>query len=227
MLGVAIAVLCGLISIAGGRVAPPPPGGGDSYFSEFTATENPISEGGMWINGGTTGLDWNNVRTANGAAYGTTLIPEGYADNWAVLTNHTISVDHEVEVVIYRPDLGYSGTNELELLLRASIEPHEARGYEVLVGYAGLASDIVRWNGDPGDFTPLGWSGTGFSSMTDGDVVRAKIVGSTITVYQNDVQVMTVTDSTWSDGSPGMGFFLRAGELDKWGMKSWSAQDAT
>jgi hypothetical protein len=34
-----------------------------SYSTTFPLTENPISEGGSWTNGGATGLDWANVQT--------------------------------------------------------------------------------------------------------------------------------------------------------------------
>jgi len=39
------------------------------YITSFPLTENPISEGGKWINGLTTGLDWSDVRTVSGIAY--------------------------------------------------------------------------------------------------------------------------------------------------------------
>ena len=37
----------------------------------------------------------------------------------------------------------------------------------------------------------------------------AKIVGSTITCYINDVQIAQASDSTWTTGQPGIGFFRR------------------
>jgi hypothetical protein len=39
-------------------------------MTNFPLTEDPISEGGNWIGGGTTGLDWNNVQTTPGFANG-------------------------------------------------------------------------------------------------------------------------------------------------------------
>ena len=41
-----------------------------SYTTNFPLTKNPISEGGRWVNGFTTGLDWNNVFTTPGFAGG-------------------------------------------------------------------------------------------------------------------------------------------------------------
>ena len=48
--------------------------GGHYYTTNFAsppAPENPISEGGNWINGGATGLEWGNVQTSAGLAFGT------------------------------------------------------------------------------------------------------------------------------------------------------------
>jgi hypothetical protein len=48
-------------------------GGGinGSYSTTFPLTENPISEGGSWTNGGATGLGWANVQTTPGLSFGT------------------------------------------------------------------------------------------------------------------------------------------------------------
>ena len=40
-------------------------------------------------------------------------------------------------------------------------------------------------------------------------MVSASIVGDLITVYVNGVQLMQVTDDSFSSGSPGMGFYLQ------------------
>src|ERR1700732_4203676 len=52
-------------------------GGGSSipasagrYDTTFEGSEDPISEGGNWINGGTVGLDWTNVSKSGGIAIG-------------------------------------------------------------------------------------------------------------------------------------------------------------
>ena len=54
------------------------------YATDFNLTENPISEGGNWINGGITGLDGHNVQTSDGYAYGTPASVM-YSDPTAVL----------------------------------------------------------------------------------------------------------------------------------------------
>jgi hypothetical protein len=55
-----------------------------TYTTSFPLTEYPISEGGNWLNGGTTGLDWHDFKSANNSAFG----PNGfnYADATAILT---------------------------------------------------------------------------------------------------------------------------------------------
>jgi len=55
-----------------------------SYSTRFEHDEDPISEGGKWINGGQDGLDWYNVITKNGAAYGA-MSREAYTDPTALL----------------------------------------------------------------------------------------------------------------------------------------------
>src|SRR5437867_1620505 len=58
------------VSAAGGTSAVTNCPVGQTYSTDFAGTENPLSEGGAWTNGGATGGDWQNVRKSNGAAYG-------------------------------------------------------------------------------------------------------------------------------------------------------------
>jgi hypothetical protein len=60
----------------------------NSYSTTFPLTENPISEGESWTNGGATGLGWANVQTTPGLSFGTGPVNAGtylYADPIAVL----------------------------------------------------------------------------------------------------------------------------------------------
>ena len=41
-----------------------------SYRTRFTTDEDPISEGGMWVNGQREGIDWADIVVGNGVAYG-------------------------------------------------------------------------------------------------------------------------------------------------------------
>ena len=58
-----------------------------TYTTNFPLIENPISEGGHWINGLTNGIDWADVATTPGRAFGTqTVISPNYGDSTALLT---------------------------------------------------------------------------------------------------------------------------------------------
>ncbi len=183
--------------------------GGKPYTTNFSGTENPISEGGVWVNGGTDGLDWQDVAKDQGIAYGTGL-SAGYDDCIAHLTG--FAADQYAEATLHVAS-GYTppDSHEIELLLRFEITAHSARGYEINNGWNGAYSQIVRWNGALNDFTYLTTNGPGFGALVEGDVIRAEAVGSKITVYKNGSEVMQATDSTWSDGNPGMAFFIRPG----------------
>jgi hypothetical protein len=131
-----------------------------------------------------------------------------YNDSTALLTG-VWAPNQVAEAQVHSTNQDDSIFEEVELRLRSTLGPHRAIGYEVLFrcsksprAYAG----IVRWNGAYGDFTELK-SATGAQfGVTDGDTVRATIVGSTITAYINDVQVLQVSDDTYKSGNPGMGF---------------------
>ena len=57
------------------------------YTSHFAVAENPISESGVWAQGGhSTGVDWSDVRTANQLAFGTQTGADGYNDSIALLS---------------------------------------------------------------------------------------------------------------------------------------------
>ena len=70
----------------------------------------------------------------------------------------------------------------------------------------------MRWNGPVGDFTYLVNTSGAQYGVTEGDVVKATIVGNVITAYLNGVQVGTATDATYTTGSPGMGMNLETGD---------------
>src|SRR5258706_10356606 len=46
------------------------PGVKRSYSTRFARDENPMSEGDLWLNGKTDGIDWADVITKDGRAYG-------------------------------------------------------------------------------------------------------------------------------------------------------------
>ncbi|MGA2515980.1 MAG: InlB B-repeat-containing protein [Thermodesulfobacteriota bacterium] len=203
----------------------------NTYTTTFPLTENPISESGMWINGGTVGLDWCNVQTNGGSpglAYGTETGSINYNDSTALLTG-TWGPNQTVTATVYTTITGNSNYEEVELRVRSSLSAHNCTGYEInfSVNPSNPYVQIVRWNGALGDFTEL--NGTGSSGAKNGDVILATISGSTITAYINGTAVLSATDSTYSTGSPGMGFYVQgvSGIDSQYGFTYYSATDGT
>jgi hypothetical protein len=200
------------------------------YTTSFPLTENPISENGVWINGGSMGSDWTNVRTTPGLAFGTQRGSGEFNDSIAILSGawgRNQSVTATVHTVNQQ---GGKVIEEVEILLRYAITPHSARGYEVnfrALNSNESYSEVVRWNGPLGDFTYLAKTHGEKFGISDGATVKASIIGNRITVYINDVQVTQVVDSTYRDGSPGMGFFVanRTGANQDYGFTSYTAID--
>jgi hypothetical protein len=177
---------------------------GSTYTTNFPSTENPISEGGRWINGGTTGLDWSDVSTTPGLAIGHE-VNANYSDATAILTG-TWPANQYAQATVYWNPNGNEPVPEVELRLRSAMSAHVNRGYEITFGGGYLI--IVRWNGPFQDFTYpylLELNGSQYTPKT-GDVIKATIVGNTISAYKNGVLMGTATDGTWTDGAPGMGF---------------------
>lgn len=175
-----------------------------TYSTAFPATENPISEGGNWINGGVTGLDWNNVYTSGGFAGGVGPADVAYSDPTAVVVG-SWGPNQSVSAIVFVSSATSSYFQEVELRLRTTITAHSITGYEINCAVTGSHSylQIVRWNGPLGDFTYLASSD---HSCGNGDGLAATIVGATINVFLNGELVDTVTDSTYKTGDPGIGF---------------------
>lgn len=189
----------------------------NSYTSSFAATENPIAESSRWVNGLATGLDWTNVRTTPGKAFGTQTGTVNFDDSIAILgglsswdaiqvvratvfaTNPISSADFTAH-----PDLA----QEVELLLRFSLAGHSATGYEITysVNPQNPYVQINRWNGTLGGFTLLA-TAVAPPIIGAGDQLKATICGKHICCYVNDVLVLAFDDTTYASGKPGIGFY--------------------
>jgi hypothetical protein len=203
---------------------------GSPYSTTFPLTENPISEGGNWINGLAVGLDWADVATTPGLAFGTQSGAANYNDSTAVLAGIWGPDQSALATVHTVNQQSGSIYEEVELRLRTTITPHSLTGYEFNFSCRSDGSQyvqIVRWNGALGDFTLLD-ARTG-PGLHDGDVVMATISGSTLTTYINNQPIFSVTDTTYTSGSPGIGFYLQgAGGLNSdYGFTSFSASDGS
>ena len=229
LVGLAVAVGCDQSSTSSSS-SPPRPTGARVYTTNFPLTEDPISERGNWINGKTVGLDWSNVATTPGLASGRESGGTGYDDSTALLTG--VWGPHQTVTATVHSVNQVGGTvyEEVEIRLRSSLSAHSCTGYEVIFRALKSAEsyvEIVRWNGPLGKFSYIA-RGKGVQvGITDGDVVKASIIGNVITVYINNVQLLQATDNTYSSGSPGMGFFLAGatGVNSDYGFKSFTASD--
>lgn len=210
-----------------------------TYSTTFPSAENPISEGGKWLGGATDGTVYSDVRTSVGKAYASHFITPGvndYTDDIAVLKDTVADPgpDQYAEVTIFR-DAAYTppSSHEIQIHLRASCNPAGPLylpTYEILLPWGGTFGQIVYQPGNLGGFSVLSPTGAGYSALSTGDVVRAKIVGNVITVYVNGAEAMTVSHSSITDGQPGMGFYVTAGsgaDPEKFCISSWSCGPAT
>jgi uncharacterized protein (TIGR03382 family) len=211
----------------------------DPYSTSFPATENPISEGGIWLNGGVDGVDWGNVQTDGTHAFGVSL-PSTYADPSAALKG-SWAPDQTAKAVV--KIVGANPTScchELELRLRTAITAHDIKGYEINFSVTPNSYvQIVRWNGPLANSSN---SNNGFTYIAttngpgihDGDVLIATIRGNTITVFQNGAQILQGVDTgqggvgPWtSGGAPGIGFFDSAdNNWSNFGFASFTGSDS-
>jgi hypothetical protein len=205
-----------------------------SYSTRFLNDEDPISEGGIWLNGRADGIDWANVVTENGLAHGEALalavaerrgeqgdeidVPEGDYNDPAAMLGGAWGRNQHAKAVVSSRNQTNERYHEVELLLRGTLTPHRATCYEVFFrclktdeGYA----EIVRWEGPLGAWKSL-CRKTGLEfGVQEGDVIEATIIGNEIRGYINGVEVTSATDDTHSCGGPGIGFNFGAEESAK------------
>ena len=210
--GLAARALCGVLTLALSLLTFPGDSAAAFYTTTFPAAENPISEGSNWTNGATTGVDWSDIVMTPGLAHGTQTGADGFNDSIAVL-NGVWGADQHVRAVVHTVNQSNDGSfnQEVELLLRFTVTPHSAQGYEINFSCSGENgfTEIVRWNGPFGDFTYVQQQSGSQFAVQDGDVIEATIVGNVITVFKNGVEVNRGIDDTYTSGNPGMGFFAR------------------
>jgi hypothetical protein len=186
-----------------------------TYSSNFDLTENPISEGGAWVQGGrSTGLDWTNVRTSGGIAFSTQTGSGGYDDSIALLGG--FGADQRISAVVHLATgakASATSSHEVELILRGSYTAHAQHLYECNLGYAdssgGFYAQIMRMDGAIGSFAEIDSQVSQLPTIRDGDVFTAEIIGNRINTYVNGVKILTAADSTYANGQPGIGFFWR------------------
>jgi hypothetical protein len=201
----------------------PAPAPAVTYSTTFSATESPISEGGAWTHNGTF---WTKVDTSGGLAFNTQDNSGAVDDSYAYLSG--FPPNQSASMVIHKGSP--SGFHECEILLRWLDSSSTARGYECNLAWDGGYAEIVRWEGPAGlgtsgSYTYVAPQGSGGGvTVNDGDVFSAQIVGGVITSYLNGVPLNTATDSTWTTGNPGIGFYrASAGPATDYCATSYSA----
>ena len=180
-----------------------------TYTTNFPLTENPISEGGVWSNGGQSPANvFTNIQTTAGLAFGT-MAPSNGNDNdsTALLTGLTWGPNQTASATV-KGTGNYANGMEVELRLRSAFAANSCTGYELDIAAGYIA--IVRWNGPLNNFTVLA-SNTSANWSLPGSTVKGTISGSTITVYVNGVVIAQANDSTYANGSPGIGMFISQG----------------
>jgi hypothetical protein len=232
-----------MLSVGGGRTGVAPPGGGapTTYSTSFDSAESPMSEGGKWLHGQTDATIFKDVHTSSGRAHASGFItPETYDDSWAIIKESacTVGPDQQVDATVYLEG-GFTppDTHEIQILLRGSVDgdgPNYFPLYEILFNIGSTTPQLAYQQGFMGGFLALqSEGGPGFASgVAHGDVLHAKIVGTTVTVWKNNdtANYYGGTDNRIADGQPGMGFFVRSGtgaDPTKFAWSDWACGPAT
>ena len=210
-----------------------------SYRTDFARDENPISESGLWLNGKKDGIDWADVITRAGHAYGAVTrmavsekraeqatlgagstegsLPEGDYDDPTAVLRGVWGRNQHVKARVFSKDPTNKYFQEVEIRLRSEIKPRWCSGYEVFwrclktdEGYA----EIVRWNGKVGDFTSLKKLIGAEYGVKDGDEVEAHVEGNHIRGLVNGRQMISATDDVFKTGGPGIGFNFFVGDTN-------------
>lgn len=200
------------------------------YQTAFPATEDPISQGGIWTTGLTDGLDWTDIQTTPGKMFASALdsASGGVQDGLAALKRSFAAFaakQYSEGTIFLTPGYNPANGHETEVLCNFKITAHSATGYELYLGTGGTHT-LVRWNGPFGDFTPLASNNVStFTVPVDGDVIRIEhLLDGTLNCYQNGILRTTFNDTTFFDGNPGFGNNPVPGSgtlLNGYGLKFW------
>jgi hypothetical protein len=130
--------------------------------------------------------------------------------------------------IVVNDAAGGSVFEEVELRLRTSISAYLITGYEINASVntnpGMFYVTIVRWDGPLGSWTQIGGA---TYHVQNGDLFKATVVGNVITAYVNGVPLCQATDSTYTNGSPGIGFYLasQTGLNANYGLSNFTATD--
>jgi hypothetical protein len=209
-----------------------------SYSTRFQQDEDPVSEGGIWLNGARDGIDWADIVVRNGVAYGAVTrmqaaerraeqgnlasadagdAPEGDYDDPTALLAGAWGKNQHARGRVFSRNQTEEYFQEVEIRLRSTLTPHRCSGYEIFwrcLKTENAYAEIVRWNGKVGDFTSLQKLSGPQYGVQDGDIVEAIISGDVIRGIVNGVEVISATDNAFGSGSPGIGFNFGVGNTN-------------
>ena len=208
----------------------------EDYETDFPDTENPLSQGGIWLGGDQGGaMPFENMRTTPGRCFGTVLIEPGdiYNDSLGHINPafREYSADQFVEGQIFW-DTGYSpvSTHEALLGLRAKSSvagPSFYEYYELLFNPGSQGMQLFWQDGTMGGYHEVTLSGPGFfEGVQNGSWLRGEVVGSAFSIYMwNGAEWdlgFTGADSNNTYGQPGLGAFARVGSGMDYARFCWS-----
>ena len=117
-----------------------------SYRTRFQRDEDPISEGGIWLNGARDGIDWADVVVRNGVAYGAVTrmqaaerrieqgnlasadpgaAPEGDYDDPTALLSGVWGKNQHVKATVFSRKQTEEYFQEVEIRLRSTLTPQD------------------------------------------------------------------------------------------------------
>jgi hypothetical protein len=192
-----------------------------TYYTTFPNTENPTSEGGLWLSGRSNGFNMN-MRSTPGKVFGT---QDGNGDGGSIFDDSIAflrgawGLDQYARATVFNTRSAGDWNTEVELHLRGNMTRGEAFTYEV--EYSCRADnayfDLTKWDSTiaGGSFNLSHVASMPGGAAVTGDVVEASITGNTINAWKNGVLIASVTDSLglsgsppFTTGTPGIGHFL-------------------
>lgn len=193
-----------------------------SAFTGFPLVENPISQGSTWNNaglfagGGASG--WANVQTFSNQITGVYPLanPNG-GDASANLSSGTYGASQQasaiVSIVAGTPTSA-TCCADVDLRLNQSLIVGSVVGYEAACSVsAGFPYAIIRrHDGGPTVFTNLVSTS---AVCQNGDQLSFTNVAGVLTLYQNGIIIAgpTAADTTYTSGTPGVGFYDTLGSF--------------
>jgi hypothetical protein len=168
-------------------------------------TQTPLAG---FIHGGTTGLDWLDVKCSGGLAWGDVNFLANHYDDATCVWPGLWGPNQRVEALVRTTNqLISTDYQEIEIRLRTSITPHVLSGYEVnwrCTHDGSQYHQLVQWYGPigvtgsctvgcafdlmPGSINPGGngmdaTHGNGVPGLYDRDIIGAQIIGNHLTTW--------------------------------------------